>query len=59
MPSQYVVPIIVALLAKYILGDWDEGYAWSVYDLSYWGLILCVSYAIVHIWGVYWKATSV
>lgn len=59
MPSKYVVPIIVAFLAKYVLGDWDEGYAWSVHDLSYWGVILCVSYAIVHVWEVYWKATSV
>ena len=40
----YVIPLIVAALAKYIIGDFDEGYQWTVSDVVYWIVIICVSY---------------
>jgi len=43
-PKIYVIPIIVAALTKYILGDFDEGYQWSLSDVLYWIVLLCVSY---------------
>ena len=39
----YIVPIIVALLIKYIIGDWDKGSSYSYSDIWYFLLIFCVS----------------
>jgi hypothetical protein len=39
----YIVPIISSLLVKYLLGDWDEGYQWSIYDIYYWMILIIVS----------------
>ena len=35
-PSYVMIPIIVAAITKYVLGDWDDGYAWTKMDLPYW-----------------------
>jgi len=35
--KEYILPFIVALLTKYVLGDWDDGYIWSYSDVYYWG----------------------
>lgn len=48
-PSQYIIPLIVAGLVKYILGDWDAEYQWSKLDLLYWGTILGTSYLTINI----------
>jgi hypothetical protein len=38
--SSYVmIPIIVGAITKYVLGDWDEGYAWTKMDLLYWACL--------------------
>ena len=34
--SYIIIPIIVATITKYVLGDWDEGYAWTKMDPPYW-----------------------
>lgn len=46
-PSEIMIPIIVSLLTKYTLGDWDKGYAWTIKDIYFWSSILLVSYAVV------------
>ena len=46
--SFIIIPFIVALLAKYILGDWDSGYQWTILDIPYWISILGSSYGIVY-----------
>lgn len=45
--KEMILPFIVALLTKYVLGDWDEQYIWSYSDLYYWGSVLLVSYITV------------
>ena len=45
--KEYILPFIVALLTKYVLGDWDDGYIWSYSDVYYWGAILIVSYITI------------
>ena len=35
-PTNIFVAIITALLTKYILGDWDDGFVWSKSDIIYW-----------------------
>lgn len=46
-PSEIMIPIIVSLMTKYTLGDWDKGYAWTIKDIYFWSSILLVSYAVV------------
>ena len=41
----YIVPLIVALIIKYIFGDWDKGSIYSYSDIYYFLLILSVSIA--------------
>jgi hypothetical protein len=45
--KEYILPFIVALLTKYVLGDWDDGYIWSYSDVYYWASVLLVSYITV------------
>jgi hypothetical protein len=42
-PSIIVIPLIVGFITKYILGDWDEGYSWTISDIFYWMCILFFS----------------
>lgn len=39
----YIIPIITALLVKYIYGDLDTNYQWSLSDIYYWLIILFTS----------------
>ena len=41
------IPIIVAMLTKYIVGDFDNGYTWSMSDVFYWIYIFSLSYALL------------
>ena len=45
--KEYILTFIVALLTKYVLGDWDEQYIWSYSDIYFWGSVLLVSYITV------------
>jgi hypothetical protein len=48
--SPYVmIPLIVASLTKYTLGDWDEGYKWTILDIPYWASIIGSSYGVVYV----------
>jgi len=43
-PTEYIVPLIVALLIKYTRADWDFGYRYTVNDLIFWVTITTTSY---------------
>ena len=43
-PTAVMCALIAALLTKYVLGDWDEGYTYTTTDLIYWGSIGTVGY---------------
>jgi hypothetical protein len=51
IPKEYMIPLIVALTAKYTIGDIDKGYQYTVSDIFYWMYILVIPYIIV----VYWR----
>lgn len=38
-----IIPIITALTAKYFIGDIDQGFTFSIYDILYWGILLASS----------------
>jgi ACR3 family arsenite efflux pump ArsB len=44
-----IIPLIVALLTKYSIGDWDKGFQWTILDISYWICIIGSSYGVVYL----------
>lgn len=48
-PSIIMIPLIVSSITKYSLGDWDEGYTWTISDIFYWITLICFSSATVFI----------
>ena len=51
--SRLIIPIIVSLLAKYMLGDWDNGFQWTLIDIAYWVSVIIISYITIRIWDIY------
>jgi hypothetical protein len=49
LPSILMIPIIVSLLTKYVLGDWDKGFQWSLLDVAFWASTVGTSYGIVRL----------
>ena len=47
--SYIIIPLIVALLTKYSIGDWDKGFRWTILDIPYWLFIIGSSYGIVYL----------
>jgi len=47
LPSIIMIPLIASLLTKYALGDWDNGFQWSLLDIAYWASIVGTSCIIV------------
>lgn len=46
--SKYImIPLIVAILTKYIVGDFDSGYIWTFSDGLYWIYIFLLSYILL------------
>lgn len=39
-PNIVMIPIIVGSITKYILGDWDIGYVWTISDIFYWSSLI-------------------
>ncbi len=35
-PTIIYIPLLVSLLTKYVLGDWDKKFQWSYLDFFYW-----------------------
>lgn len=48
-PSYIIIPLIVAPLTKYTIGDWDKGYQWTMLDIPYWISIIGSSYGAVYL----------
>ena len=46
-PKKIIIPILVALITKYCLGDLDKGYKYTITDIYYWFIILFIPYIIV------------
>ena len=42
-PGYVMIPIIVGTTAKYVIGDWDDGYQWSKSDILYWTTVIGIS----------------
>lgn len=51
LPSSIMIPIIAALLVKYIIGDWDKKFQWTITDLYYWTTIIVISYLTVFVFS--------
>lgn len=49
LPSVLMIPVIVSLLTKYVLGDWDKGFQWSLLDIAYWASIFGTSYVTIRV----------
>jgi len=48
-PNIVMIPIIVGSITKYILGDWDTGYDWTLSDIFYWASLIGFSVITVTI----------
>ncbi len=35
-PTNVYIPVLVSLITKYVLGDWDKNFQWSYLDFFYW-----------------------
>ena len=46
-PREYIIPLIMSLIIKYSIGDFDKGYRWTYSDIFYWVYILGLSYIII------------
>jgi hypothetical protein len=49
VPSYIAIPILVSLLTKYVLGDWDKGFKRTIFDIPYWITIFSLSFAICYL----------
>jgi hypothetical protein len=47
LPSIVMIPLLASLLTKYVIGDWDKGFQWSLLDVAYWASIVGTSCIIV------------
>jgi len=45
----YIIPLIVFLIIKYIIGDWDKGYSYTYKDIIYLISIIIVSILTIYI----------
>ena len=45
--KKYIIPIIVSLLLKYLLGDLDSGYQYTISDIYYWLILLLIPYLLI------------
>ena len=45
--KRFFIPFISVLLTKYILGDWDIGYEWTIYDPLFWIILPLISIGII------------
>ncbi len=42
-PTIIYIPLLVSLLTKYVVGDWDKNFQWSYLDFFYWLSIIGTS----------------
>jgi hypothetical protein len=43
-----IIPVITVLQAKYLLGDLDKGFQWTISDIFYW--VSLFLFSVVTIW---------
>jgi hypothetical protein len=48
-----IITLIASLVVKYILGDWDIGYAWTVSDIYYWFSLFLTSVVTIFLLNSY------
>ena len=48
-PTIVMIPIIVGSITKYLLGDWDTDYVWTISDIFYWISVIGFSILTVFI----------
>ena len=48
-PRFVMIPLIVGLLTKYLMGDWDLGYSWTRYDIAFWASVIGTSLATLFV----------
>lgn len=48
-PKEIVIPILVAGITKYSLGDWDKKYKWTHLDILYWISIIVASIVTIYL----------
>ena len=48
--NNFYIPMLVSLTTKYLLGDWDKGYIWSLYDILYWISTIGVSLLTIYLY---------
>jgi len=46
-PKKIIIPILVSFITKYLIGDLDKGYHYTISDIYYWMLIIFIPYIIV------------
>lgn len=44
---RYIIPFIVALILKYLFGDLDKGYRYTISDIFFWLTVLLVPYLTI------------
>jgi hypothetical protein len=47
--KELIIPVIVVLMTKYTLGDFDKGFQWSLSDAFFGLFVLAVSYVTIKI----------
>ena len=48
-PKEIIIPILVAGITKYSLGDWDKKYKWTHLDILYWISIIGASVVTIYL----------
>ena len=48
-PKEVMIPILVAGITKYSLGDWDKKYIWTHLDILYWISIISASVVTIYL----------
>ena len=45
----YYIPLMVSIIVKYVVGDFDKGYRYTVHDITFWVYNIILSYCVVMI----------
>ena len=52
-PKEVMIPILVAGITKYSLGDWDKKYIWTHLDILYWISIITTSIVTIYLFYLF------
>ena len=52
-PKEIIIPILVAGITKYSLGDWDKKYIWTHLDILYWISIITTSIVTIYLFYLF------